>query len=332
MILFQRYSFFLCFILISTFLSGCGGMKRHTMPAGTLEGSPGHFWMGQILDPGAARAVSFEELIEVLASKDVLFVGEVHDNPEHHLIQVQILQALKERVGPFDVAMEFFERSHQPALDRYLRGETGEGDFLEEIDWRKSWGFDYAFYRPLLQWARSNTRRVIALNAPREVVRKVARRGLEALEPSERAAVAREIDLENPAHRAFLKEIFEAHQHGDLEAFDFFYEAQCVWEDTMAETLADYFPESGGKVVVFCGNGHIVNRFGIPDRLVRRIPVSSVTLIPHPLQGREALDRNAADYLWLTAESPPRFRMPHPPITKGADDASPGTAGPGADH
>lgn len=288
---------------------GCATLIKGPPPMGTIVGVSGHFGMGRILDLRAGKAVSFEELVHRLAAVNLVFVGEMHDNPEHHLIQVQILQALKDLVGPVDLAMEIFQRPHQEAVDRYLQGESTEEAFLKEIDWTRSWGHDYAFYRPLLLWAKQNQNRILALNAPMEVVRKVARQGLKNLTPRERDGIAQDIDLSNRAHRNYLEAIFQQHQHRDLESFDFFYEAQCVWEETMAERIADHLRQKGGKLVTFVGNGHLVNRFGIPERTLRRIPLSTATLIPFPLGKQVIIERELADYVWLTAEAPPRFRM-----------------------
>lgn len=299
----------LFFMMAMLLFQGCGHLRKRPLPMGSIAGVPGHFRMGHILDLRAGRAVSFEELVDRLAAVGLVFIGERHDNPEHHLIQVQVLQALKDRLGPFDLAMEIFQRPHQVALDRYLRGETTEEAFIEEIDWTKSWGHDYAFYRPLLQWARQNRARILAVNAPMEVVRKVARQGLESLAPAERDAIARDADLSNSAHRNYLKAVFEQHRQGDLKTFDFFYEAQCVWEETMAESIADHLRQKGGKLVAFVGNGHLVNRFGIPERIPRRIHLSIATLMPYPISKRETIEREVADYVWLTAEATPRFGM-----------------------
>ncbi len=156
--------------------------------------------------------------------------------------------------------------------------------------------------------AKQHGASVLAINAPRTVVRKVAREGLESLDESERSKIAKEIDLSNEAHRTYVREAYEQHSHGDLKEFDNFYEAQCVWEDTMAESLAEYLKENAGMVIVFTGNGHIINKFGIPDRTIARIPVSMVTIMPLALSDEVTIEKETADYVWLTAYYPHRSR------------------------
>ena len=99
----------------------------------TIPGVSGQFKIGQIIDLSAGEVISFGEFIDRIASKELIFVGEVHDNPEHHLIQVQILQALMVKAGIRDLAMEFFQHPDQTALDRYIQGETEEDVFLKEV-------------------------------------------------------------------------------------------------------------------------------------------------------------------------------------------------------
>lgn len=289
--------------------SGCSGMQKAASSPAFIPKGPGHDRAGQILDLDAGKSVSFDGLIRRISAKDLIFVGEVHGNPEHHLIEVQILEALLKRCRPLTIAMEFFEEEKQEVLDRYVRGEINEEQFLKAVDWAHSWGFDYSLYRPLLLLARQNRCRILAINAPRRIVREVARRGLASLDAQDRKEIARHIDLNNKAERAYLLGIYKEHGHGVLHSFEYFYEAQCVWEDTMARNIARYMRNNKGKVIVFCGNGHIRYKYGIPDRVRRRMTVSMVTVMPHVPEGREAAVKGIADYVWLTSACPRRLMM-----------------------
>jgi uncharacterized iron-regulated protein len=68
----------------------------------------------------------------------------------------------------------------------------------------------------------------------------------------------------------------------------------------MAANIARRLTRNAGKMVVFAGNGHIINRFGIPDRVSRRIQVKISTILLYPLTERLILTKNMADYVWLT--------------------------------
>jgi uncharacterized iron-regulated protein len=288
---------------------GCVGSRLPQPQSAAVAGVAERFRPGQIVDVASGKVITFDELIAHVSSMDLIFVGEAHDNPDHHLIQIQILQAVADRSPSLTLGMEFFQEQQQPLLDRYIQGESTEEQFLRAVDWKKTWGYDYHFYRPLMLLARERRYRVLALNAPNSIVRKVAKTGLKSLDPAERDQLPKEIDLSDEQHRAFLQEIYKEHSPRDLKNFEFFYEAQCVWEETMAHNLAVHLGPGKARLIAFTGNGHIVNKFGIPDRTVRRVPVSMVTVMPYPLNGEETIDRGTADYLWFTHPSPQHFSM-----------------------
>ncbi|MBN2032338.1 MAG: ChaN family lipoprotein [Deltaproteobacteria bacterium] len=260
------------------------------------------FHRNQILDLSSGKAVSFSEFMDHISSFDVVFVGETHTNVEHHLIQVQILQALLARVPSLSIGMEFFEQDQQDLLDQYTMGDATEEQFLESVDWKTTWGYPFHFYRPLLLAAKQDRIPVLALNAPRNIVKKVAREGLDGLEERERELIPCELDLGNEAHRAYVLETYERHDSGNLKKFQFFYEAQCVWDETMARNIAEFIKKHSKKIIVFSGNGHISWKFGIPDRTKRRLPVSVVTIMPYQLHETVILEKDMADYVWLTAQ------------------------------
>ena len=281
-------------------LSACAPSKRPMPLTAEMAGVSEKFSAGEIIDLKAGKAISFDCLLDQLESVPLVFVGENHDNPEHHLIQVQILQGLMDRNHVRAVAMEFFPRTAQGIIDEYMKGEMDETAFLEKIDWDKIWGFPYLFYRPLIFQIREKNGVLLALNVPHEIVRKVARSGLAGLNEEERRQVAREIDLNNEEHKAYMEEVFGGHSHHGIQHFESFYEAQCVWDETMAETIADYLKSHPGPMVVFTGNGHIVNKFGIPDRVKKRMDIPMATIAIYPLTEQLNIDGEMADYLWLT--------------------------------
>lgn len=307
----NRHTYFLLLVPLALFFllicTGCAPKKHpqppHTVPAlATVKGGDSLFRTGQIIDLQAGQAIAFSELIRRLRAKDLVFIGEVHDNAEHHLIQVQILQKLLDNEPGFAVGIEFLPHPVQPVLDRFMAWKIDEQELLEQTDWSGNWGFPFSFYRPLFHLIRKQGETLLALNAPNKLVKKVARTGLAGLTAQERDQLAKTINLEDQPHRAYLKAVFQGHAQGQLNNFDFFYQAQCAWEETMAERIAGYRQKHPVKMAVFCGNGHIVNKFGIPDRVHRRQATSLATLLLKPLHGSKVIDPQEADYVWLTRQ------------------------------
>jgi len=144
----------------------------------------------------------------------------------------------------------------------------------------------------------------VAVNVPRSIVEKVARVGLDGLSDDERHQIAQGVDTSKEEHRTYVESVFVAHESDEISVFEFFYEAQCVWEDSMAEAISRAL--NNKRMVVITGNGHIEHKFGIPYRAFKRTKVSFRTVMPLAV-GTE-VERDAADYIWVTPTEKPADR------------------------
>ena len=114
----------------------------------------------------------------------------------------------------------------------------------------------------------------MALNAPSEITRQVAREGLESLEEDDFRYIppVSEIDTSNNDYREFVAAAFGSHSgHGNFN-FDNFFAAQVTWDETMALTISEFKTSNPDtQVVVLAGNGHVIYGDGNPDRVARRL-------------------------------------------------------------
>lgn len=261
---------------------------------------------GTILSAVTGEPVSFEDMMDDLASAQVLYVGERHTNPRHHEIQLEIIQALHQRGYPVAVGMEMFDHTYNPKLEEWSRGDIEERSLLEKTHWYANWRYDYALYRPIMEFIRSEQLPLIGLNIPFHLPAKIATGGLDNLQPSDRKLLPEDIDLSNEEHRAYVEEIFSTHKMRGRDNFDYFYQAQCTWDDAMAEAIAEALNTE--IMVVIVGNGHIVNKFGVPQRAYRRTqaPFRTVSLAE---TGQE-FELTQADFIWITSKETAK---PHTP-------------------
>lgn len=277
--------------------------------------------------------IPFDQLLADIETAKVIFVGESHDQIEHHEIELKILQGLLEKGKKVVVGMEMFQRSQQPVLDRWGQGLLTEGEFLKEIHWKTTWGIDYDLYKGILDEVRKKNLKLIGLNVERELVRKVAEKGIEGLLPEDKRKLP-EMDLADKEHRAYVKSAYRGHRGGSAKDFKHFYEAQTLWDEGMAETLSDFLrsPEAEGKtLLVFAGRGHIVFGLGIPKRLYRREPVPYVTIVLKEWS-KEAdkeftfagASSSPADFVWITRPNPPEKRRPRIGIVLKTKEGVPG--------
>ena len=226
------------------------------------------------------RLENLEALIERLAEKRVVFVGETHDQYAHHLNQLAIIRGLWKRGKDLAIGMEFFQQPFQADLDAFVRGEIDEKTLLRRTEYFDRWGYDYRLYRPILRFARDQGIPLIALNLEREITDRVKAVGIAGLKPAEQARLPQRLAQESEAYRQRIRAIFQHHPKAEELDFERFLAVQVLWDETMAERAADYLRQHPEKsMVLLAGSGHLEYGQGIPDRLQRRVPVDAAIVL-----------------------------------------------------
>jgi uncharacterized iron-regulated protein len=265
---------------------------------------------------------------DLLAAR-AIYIGEDHNNDFHHEFQLELIRALHRRNPRLLIGMEMFQTPFQPVLDGYVGGVLDEATLLSETEYFSRWGWDYAWYRPILAYAREHRIPVIALNAPREATRRVSSGGgLDALSPEDRPFVAEQVDLGIESHRKWFEKSLRHHPMGPNFDLDAFYASQCLWDATMAQTAARALEvHHAHRIVVIAGNGHC-RKDGIPLRASRRGATPSVVLLGQVGAPDEAtavksrFDDDPADFHYYTR--PPRRTPPTPNPGVNLDPAGEG--------
>jgi uncharacterized iron-regulated protein len=266
--------------------------------------------IGAFVHPVAQRPVILKQLFQA----QVVYLGETHDHPPDHEAQLEILQKLYARKPNLAIALEMFQKPFQAKLDQYLKGTLAEAELLSQTEYSKRWGFNWDFYAPILRFAKANRIPLIAINTPSEVTRKVAQTGLESLAPEDFQWIPplSEIDATNIAYRERLQKTYQSfhNAHGNSDGFDRFFQAQVLWDETMADAIAQYWlTHRDRKIVALVGQGHLLYGDGIPARVQRRLKAIpdwqpySVLLNPAAeLQSPQS--RPVADSFWFTSTQP----------------------------
>lgn len=248
-------------------------------------------------------------VLQQLAQRSqVIYLGELHSRPEDHQAQLEIIRALHQQQPKLTIAMEMFQRPYQSVLDRYLKGEITEAQLVELSQYRRRWGYPWELYAPILRFAKDQGLPVLALNTPTEVTRKVGRQGLASLSVVDRRFIPplSEIRTDDPPYRQRIRQVFdEIHQgKGNSDRFERFFQAQVLWDETMAERIAQSLKANPDRlVVVMTGQGHVLFGDGIPSRVARRMgsrPFSQSIILLNPTPDLPKGERPIADYFWRT--------------------------------
>jgi uncharacterized iron-regulated protein len=298
-------------------LTGCAAMTSDT----SALTAPQTLYQAVIVDPADGARLSPEQLADRLAGSRVVVVGEYHGHPASHLLQSRLQLALYQRQPHQILSMEQFERDHQADLDRYLAGELGEAEMIEDTG---AWDNYRGSYRALVEFARQHRLPVVAANAPGALVRCVGRQGREALArmpAAERAWLARQPFLDTDAYQdKFADAIGGSHGTDDAsmsERMRNAYLAQLLRDNTMAESILDALARHpGDQVLHTTGTFHSEQRLGTVAVLLQRAPDLDVTVISPvfwptdvddpPLPG----NRDKGDYLYFIQPLPPEYQDP----------------------
>ncbi|MBD1828423.1 ChaN family lipoprotein [Microcoleus vaginatus GB1-A2] len=259
-------------------------------------------------NPQPGQTYTNQEILQQLVKAKVVYLGETHDSAEDHQAQLKIIREMQQQNRKIAIAMEMFQRPFQSAIDNYLAGKLTEQQLVEQTEYDRRWRFPWESYAPILRFAKENQLPVLALNTPSEVTRKVASQGLESLTAEEKKHIPpiSEVRTDNAEYRQLLLEVYQQHQkaeQGNSKAFERFLQAQVLWDETMAEKIAEFVKANPDyQVVVLAGKGHIIYGYGIPSRVERRLGVGNVKVRSVLLNSSDnpvlSADRPIADFVW----------------------------------
>jgi uncharacterized iron-regulated protein len=274
----------------------------------------------RIYDSKAGRFITLPVLMSAVRDADVIFFGEQHDDPATHRAELAYLAAIGATRANVVLSLEMFERDVQGVLDSYLRGATTDSIFLATS---RPWPNYVKDYRPLVELARSHGWPVVASNVPRRIASSVGRAGLALLDTmpkADRSFAARDLSCPRDTYYERFAQEMTGHSAGGittasdsaaLAMTNRFYEAQCVKDETMAESIVGALERAGsGAVVVhFDGAFHSNMGLGTVARVKRRNPAARVFVITAvPVDAVATADARSVaglgDYIVLTPKPP----------------------------
>jgi len=249
------------------------------------------------LDGERPAAVAPGALIAEMARRDVVLLGESHDEADHHRWQLYTLAALHAQRARMVIGFEAFPRRVQPALDKWVAGALTTSQFFAEVQWEEIWNFPTELYLPLFEFARLHRVPMVALNVDRKLTGAVSAKGWDAVPEAEREGVSRPA----PAPKAYLDELARAHkEHKAQVPLANFVEAQQTWDRAMAQALAPH--ARGALAVGIIGSGHLRHGHGVALQL-RDLGVQRVaTLLPVEASQCKELVAGLADAAFVLPE------------------------------
>ncbi len=209
------------------------------------------------------------DLPTVFMSADVVFLGEIHDNPDHHHRQAQWVAGLK----PAAVVLEMLDADQAASITDSLRDDPAA--LAVALDWANSGWPDFAMYYPVLQAA--GAAQIYGAHVGREQARAALGQGVAASFGDQVAqfGLTRPLPDEQQLQRQQMQQT--AHCNALPEnLLPGMVALQRLRDAQLARVALQAYHETGGPVVVITGNGHARQDWGAPAALALARPALSL--------------------------------------------------------
>jgi uncharacterized iron-regulated protein len=250
--------------------------------------------MALICLPANADMIDADQ-IDNLPYADVVFLGEVHDNPAHHDTQARAIAAL----APSALVFEMLTQEQAERVPSTLPAKSELRDLLE---WENSGWPDFTMYYPL--FAAAPKAHVYGAGLPRAAARAAMTQPPDSIFPGDAARFGLTFPL--PKAQQTLREELQAHAHcgalpADLLPGMVF--IQRLRDAMLAEAALRAYAQHGGPVIVITGTGHARTDWGAPFLLAQAAPDLQLLSVGQ----FEIVPQSAPPYdFWIVTDPHPR--------------------------
>lgn len=283
----------LLLLSVATLLAACQA-ARPPLPAWQSPEGHEHAELGQIHDLRSGQRLTPQQLVERLAGAPRLLVGERHDNPDHHALQLWLLQALAARRAQGSLLLEMLTPDQQGRVEaarQTIAAGRSVGDLPDALAWQDGW--DWALYGPIVRHALAQPYPLLAANLARPQMLQIYR---------QQPPLSGTLSTVQAVRTALLRQIRESHC-GKLP--DSQLPAMLAVQQQRDRRMAEALLAAPAPSLLLAGAFHVRRDLGVPLHL-RDLGDEAGNLVlllaevGNPVSGAEA------DFVWYTPALPER--------------------------
>jgi uncharacterized iron-regulated protein len=263
--------------------------------------------VGEIWDVRNGVFVTLPQLAEALAKARFVLLGEKHDNPDHHVLQAEVIERLVTLGRKPAVVLEMLEESQQPTIDQYVaRPDATAAGFGAALGWEKTSWPPFSEYQPIFSAAFAHRLRLVAGNIAHADAKALVKQGVSALSAERAQRLRLDRQLPPQLEASLIDELRASHcGHLPERLLAPMALAQHARDAQMAKALA----ESGGSdgAVLIAGGGHARRDRGVPYYLSLEAPgATQASVVLREVRRGETdpkryLDEEGPfDFVWFT--------------------------------
>lgn len=244
--------------------------------------------------------VTYADMVGKLSDADMVFFGELHNNPIAHWLELNVAKSLFEsKKDKLVLGAEMFESDGQVIFDEYMKDIISEKSFESEM---RLWPNYETDYKPIVLFAKENNLKFIATNIPRRYANLVYKKDFEGLNELSQEAkkfiapLPIKWDAEVDCYKQMIEGMAGMGGHGG----ETIAKSQAMKDATMAHFILKNWTK-GQLFYHFNGSFHSDNHEGICWHIAQTNPDVKMVTISTALQSDisklEDDYKNTADYI-----------------------------------
>ncbi|MGH8410259.1 MAG: ChaN family lipoprotein [Pseudomonas sp.] len=251
-----------------------------------------HADLGVIRELASGRTLTPQELVERLAVAPRVLVGEQHDNPDHHALQLWLLRQLAAKRPQGSLLMEMLNPDQQAKVDAAqaaTRAGQPPADAYQALSWQANW--DWGVYGALVTYALRQPYPLLSANLDRAQIMQIYK---------QRPTLSGEASTTQRVQATLLDDIRESHCGLLPEAQ---MPAMLAVQQQRDRRMAERLLAAPTPALLLAGAFHVRKDLGVPLHL-QDLGAGEGNAVLVLAEVGKTVSADSADYVWYTAAQP----------------------------
>ncbi|WP_137805690.1 ChaN family lipoprotein [Pseudomonas sp. G(2018)] len=251
-----------------------------------------HADLGVIRELATGRTLTPQELVERLAVAPRVLVGEQHDNPDHHGLQLWLLRELAQQRAQGSLLMEMLNPDQQAKVDAAqaaTRAGQPPADPYQALSWQANW--DWSVYGALVTYALRQPYPLLSANLDRAQIKQIYK---------QRPTLSGEASTTRQVQTTLQEDIRESHCGLLPEAQ---MPAMLAVQQQRDRRMAERLMTAPTPAVLLAGAFHVRKDLGVPLHL-KDLGADQGNAVLVLAEVGKTVTAQSADYVWYTAAQP----------------------------
>jgi uncharacterized iron-regulated protein len=248
-----------------------------------------HADFGVIRELASGRSLTPQQLVERLANAPRVLVGEQHDNPDHHALQLWLLRELAAQRPQGSLLMEMLNPDQQARVDAAQaasRAGQPPADPYQALAWQANW--DWGVYGAVVNYALRQPYPLLSANLDRSQILQIYQ------QPPTLSGAA----SNRPQVQATLLEDLRASHCGLLP--ETLLPAMLAVQQQRDRRMAERLLAAPTPALLLAGAFHVRKDLGVPLHL-KDLGARQDSLVLILAEAGKTVSAESADYVWYTA-------------------------------